>query len=50
MRITELAKKVRVICDEQWKAVTPEQKARIVANIMRRAKERAEAKKKGVAQ
>ena len=47
MKITELAKKVHEICDEKWRAVTPEQKARIVANIMRRAKERKESKKKG---
>ncbi len=49
MKVLEFAEKVHKIADEKWKSVTPEQKARIVANIMRRAKERAEAKKKEAA-
>ena len=50
MNIIELAqilKRAHEIVDDKWKSLSPEQKARIVDNITKKAKERAEAKKKG---
>lgn len=45
--LLELLRTAHRVVDEEWKKLTPEQRERICNNLLKKAKERIEAKKKG---